>query len=320
MKLIKYFSILFSVLFIASCSGDPEDFFSPVVDIELPPHKSKLVVFANFDADSDSLVVHLTRSRSALDTASARTTIFDTTRFPNGGFFVNQYQVDYTVLKNAKVELFRNEVLWGTFQIDKIGKYTLKKKLPNDGANYRLRAEVAGYDVVEATQKMPASGVLDSVRFVKDAVIVQDPFGNGTYKEDEFTYFIKDPIETGNYYRVERPRFYDRVTNTNSPSTLYIESSDKLSQSEFLSDKSFNGKTYNWRHQGKNYNALQRGSRMEYTLLTTTSELLQFVRSKELNENARDNPFAEPVILYSNIKNGYGIFSLTTSSTWIKKY
>jgi hypothetical protein len=320
MKLIKYFSIVLGFLFIASCTGDPENFFSPIVDIKLPPHKSKLVVFANFDADTDSLVVHLTRTRSALDTTQRGITEFIYYTGSGGKKDSFAQFTEGDTINNARVELYRNETLWGTFKANKFGKYILRQKLLNDGATYRIRAEVAGYDVVEATQKMPTPCILDSVRFVKDGALVQDPFGGGTNKEDEFTYFIKDAIETGNYFKIQPPRFYNSALNTTNPSTIYLESLDQLAQSEFLSDKSFNGKTYGWRNHGKNFNQLRTGSRIEYTILTTSSDLLQFIRSKELNENAKDNPFAEPVILYSNIKNGYGIFTLTTATTWIKKY
>jgi hypothetical protein len=314
MKFIKYFSIVLGFLSIAAC-GDPENFFTPVVDVDLPPHKSKLVVFANFDAGSDSLVLHLTRSRSALDTVSRLLIIDDTVRLPSGGFYVNRTYVEGDTFRNAKIEMFRNEVLWGTFKPNKYGKYILRQKLPNDAATYRLRVEVAGYDAVEATQKMPTAAKLDSVRYTFQGAVVQD--GPDTRKSNEFTYFFTDPIETGNHYYVQAA-YID--TFFKQRSRFYPESLDKLSQSGFLSDKSFNNKAYSWRNYSDYSIFPTKGSIAEYTLLTTTSDLLQFIRSKELNDNARDNPFAEPVILYSNFKNGYGIFTLSSPSIWIKKY
>ena len=316
MKLIKYFSIVLFIAAIASCNIDDENLFAPVVDIKLPPFKSRLVVFANLQAGDDSLVAHITRSRSALDTTNFGKNVYDTIRFPNGGFRVDFIgYIDNDTLRSAKVELFRNEALWGTFQVNRFGKYILRKKLPNDGATYRIRAELAGYDVVEATQKMPTAAKLDSVRYVYQGAIVQD--GLDTRKSNAFTYFFTDPVETGNYYYVKAAQI-----DTFSKQRLYFypESLDKLAQSGFLGDKSFNGKAYAWR----NYNGFplitSKVYTVEYTLSTTTVDLLQFIRSKELSEDAKYNPFAEPVILYSNIKNGYGIFSLSTSSTWIKKY
>jgi Domain of unknown function (DUF4249) len=143
--------------------------------------------------------------------------------------------------------------------------------------------------------------------------------GLDTRKSNEYTYFFTDPTEEGNYYHVQAVHF-DSSSRYNSIIAFYPLSLDKLEQSGFLGDKSFNGKAYNWRNYADYAADLRKGSRVEYTLVTTTADLFQFTRSKELNDNARDNPFAEPVILYSNIKNGYGIFTLTAASTWIKRF
>ncbi len=315
MKLIKYISYIFFLSVFAACG---ENFFTPVVDINLPPHKAKLVVFASFQAESDSLVVYLTRSRSALDTAQPYFIVKDTIKLNNGQVFVNQTYNYGDILTDAKVELFRNEVLWGTFKVNNRGQYILRQKLPTDKETYRIRAEVNGYDVVEATQKMPAMAILDSVRYVKDGAVVQD--GIDTYKSDEFTYFFKDPTDVGNYYAVQAAYYDSRQSNNYYPQIVYQQSLDKLSQSGFLSDKSFNGKAYSWRNHGRNYFETKKGDRIEYRLFNTTSEAFLFIRSKELNENAKDNPFAEPTILYSNIKNGYGLFALSTVSTWVKRF
>jgi hypothetical protein len=319
MKLIKYFSILFCLMALASCRGSLEDIFSPVVDIDLPPHTSKLVVYANLEAGSDSLVVHLTRSRSALDTVNRSTFVRnDTLGIFNGKPFIRAVYLELDSVKNAKVELFRNDLLWGTFKDSTFGTYILRKKLPNDGANYRIRAELSGYAVVEATQKMPIAAKLDSVRFVQNGAVVQE--GLYTRKSNEYTYFFNDPAEIGNYYYIQATHFDTAFRRSNGASMLFLQSLDQAAQSGFLSDKTFSGKSYLWRNYEDNVYAQSKGNRTEFTLVTATADLFQFVRSKELNENARDNPFAEPVILYTNIKNGYGIFTLTAASTWIKRF
>jgi Domain of unknown function (DUF4249) len=319
MKCIKYFSLLFSLVAITSCSGNFEDIFSPIVEIELPPHTSKLVIFANFEADSDSLVVHLTRSRSALDTVSRRVFVRnDTFGIFNGKLFFRPIFLEVDSVKNAKVELFRNDVLWGTFKDSTFGRYILRKKLPNDGATYRIRAELSGFVAVEATQKMPVAAKLDSVRYVPNGAVVQELLSSR--KSNEYTYFFNDPATVGSYYYVQATHFDTAYRRTNGERKFSPQSLDRLAQSNFLSDVSFNGKTYLWRNYDDNVFSLRRGTRTEHTLVTASSELFQFIRSKELNEAASGNPFAEPVILYSNIKNGYGIFSLSASSTWIKRY
>lgn len=315
MKTIQYIAFTSVLFFFMACNSD---FFTPVVDINLPPHKSKLVVFANLRAETDSLVVHLTRTRSALDTAQAYIIVNDTVKFGNGQMYVNRNYIYGDTLKDAKVELYRNDILWGTFKANSKGQYILRKKLIADDAVYKIRAEATGYDVVEASQKMPSISKIDSVRFVKDGAIIQDFLS--TYKEDEFTYFFKDPIEAGNYFAVQAEYKNSQTANNNYPQFIYLQSLDKLAQSGFLNDKSFNGKAYSWRHHGKLYDEPRKGDRIIYTLFTTNVDLFQFIRSKELNEEVRNNPFAEPTVLFSNIKNGYGVFSLSTISTWVKQF
>ena len=122
---------------------------------------------------------------------------------------------------------------------------------------------------------MPTTATLDSVRYVKDGAIIQD--GLDSYKVDEFTYFFNDPSETGNYYGVSA--FY---YSSNASYEIYLQSLDKLAQSGILNDKSFNGKPYKWRLYGRLPNPIPKGSRIEYNLSTSSSDLLQFLRSKEL--------------------------------------
>jgi hypothetical protein len=49
------------------------------------------------------------------------------------------------------------------------------------------------------------------------------------------------------------------------------------------------------------------------TVKTLTDELYQFYKSYQALENAQGNPFAEPVILYSNMSNDVGCFGLSTT-------
>lgn len=50
---------------------------------------------------------------------------------------------------------------------------------------------------------------------------------------------------------------------------------------------------------------------LEYqvVLRTISKEYFQYAASRELQANSYDNPFAQPVIVYGNIKNGLGIFA-----------
>ena len=41
-----------------------------------------------------------------------------------------------------------------------------------------------------------------------------------------------------------------------------------------------------------------------------------FIKSEAASREARDNPFAEPVIVHNNIENGIGIFRARNTTTF----
>jgi hypothetical protein len=55
----------------------------------------------------------------------------------------------------------------------------------------------------------------------------------------------------------------------------------------------------------------QQGRRMKPTveLLSINEDYFRYIKSVNSYDNALDNPFAEPVNVFSNIKNGYGFFT-----------
>ncbi|WP_410963591.1 DUF4249 family protein, partial [Salmonella sp. SAL4455] len=49
-------------------------------------------------------------------------------------------------------------------------------------------------------------------------------------------------------------------------------------------------------------------------VLRITEDYFKFVKSYSVYYNSSDNPFAEPSNVYTNVKNGYGIFALLTEA------
>jgi hypothetical protein len=50
-----------------------------------------------------------------------------------------------------------------------------------------------------------------------------------------------------------------------------------------------------------------------YKITSCSSQYYRYVNSLELYNESDGNPFAEPVQLYNNISNGYGIFAGASS-------
>ena len=55
--------------------------------------------------------------------------------------------------------------------------------------------------------------------------------------------------------------------------------------------------------------AASESTRATVGLLHINKDYFKYLKSLNTYENVQDNPFAEPVNLYSNVKNGYGFFT-----------
>ena len=79
-----------------------------------------------------------------------------------------------------------------------------------------------------------------------------------------------------------------------------------------LTDRAFNGKKYNWLLQG-NYTSIAPGAgdTLVVRLKPLTKERYLYNKSLSLYYGAKDNPFSEPTLLYTNIQKGYGMFTIS---------
>jgi hypothetical protein len=83
-----------------------------------------------------------------------------------------------------------------------------------------------------------------------------------------------------------------------------------------LTDKAFNGKSYKWLLKPQ-FSKIQPqvGDTIEVRLFPITKDRYLYNKSLSLHNNLQDNPFAEPVLLYTNLQKGYGYFTISGSPT-----
>jgi hypothetical protein len=317
MKNIKYLAFLLLPLSILVTSCDPEEYFTPVVEVKLPPNKPRLVVYSEMWEGQDSLTVFVTQNRGALDNKPFPSTK-DTTRYIvkiNGKdsvfTYVNQIQSGDTV-GNPTVELYKNELLIATFKrASRAGFYITKlpSKLRSDGATYRLKVSANGFETVEAIQKMPTLATIDTITY-RPNVRLTDPREPLDYVvRDEFGISFKDPAGEKSYYTAQG--FYQIKTGRDSfYQYMNLYSLDPISNDNFLSDETFDGKPAVWRQHGYNFNNPTVSTRMRFYLISLSEAYYLYKLSLIRFYNAQDNPFAEPVVLYTNVKNGYGLFTM----------
>ena len=54
---------------------------------------------------------------------------------------------------------------------------------------------------------------------------------------------------------------------------------------------------------------------LDFTITTISEEMGNYYKSNNLYYESEYNPFSEPVNVYSNIHNGYGLFSSFSTDT-----
>jgi Domain of unknown function (DUF4249) len=320
MKDLRYIIVAFSLLLLASCTQTQlSNYFTPVVDIAIPDHVTKLVAQAEWTVGSDSLAVMVSKSRGALDT----------TFYNNSGRF--------DTVGNAKVELLKDGKLVATLPYFQDGFHYLRGVHTLDttaGVAYTLRISSPNYPTIETTQITPKKAKIRSFVFNKDGATRSDPLDifNGKPRNklvDEYVITFDDVPNDENYYAA-----YAIVEYVAAGQTQLFElgSLDDIAESNMLKDKTFQNKTFTWRlwsqkfkggrgggpggPGGNNNNVLSTGDKITVYLRSMTADQFLFRRSLDLYKQS-NNFFSEPVILHTNIKNGYGIF--TTQAVSIAK-
>lgn len=331
MKYIKNGIFLLAVAVSLSSCGT--DWFTPVVSVDIPAHEPKLVLYANWQAGSDSLLVFVSQSRGSLD--STPFMVDSLISRPSGR---NNFNIpfQYDTVAGAVVEVYRNDVLFATLPRVGSGFYALYggKKIDSTGnAVFKIRVTAPKFTTAEAAQPVFRLPKITNLTYTKDGAIYTNPNNplSTPQKGDQFAIEYADPTDETNYYDILSAWFdYKDANGVQQSSRTFIPRSiDVLSENEVLSDGSFNGKTYKWLLWGQNRDyfggskggqnggpnsntqSFQSGDRLTMTLRTFNKDWFLFKKSRQLLQSAQKNVFfSEPVLLHTNVKNGYGIFFL----------
>jgi Domain of unknown function (DUF4249) len=304
MKNISILCILLSTL-MSSCTAD---YFNPVVDITPRVLAPKLVVIANMQSDYDTLIVYVSKSRGSLDNSTYN-------------YNPDSVRQRLDTVAGVQVQLFKNGTLFANLNSIGGGNFAVVgKRLPADGATYNLKVSAPGFPSVEATQIMPSIVKLDTAQFIPNGVVDLEGRRNAEYVMN-----FRDPVGT-NYYMGYV--INDQQTSPDTIRTINLVDLGFLVSDNVLIDNTFDGKSYRWsltNGRGGGPGSPNRGGPggprnqiaqgiMSFYLLNISKEMYQYQKSYTLYKDARDNPFAQPVVLYTNINNGFGLFSLQAAS------
>lgn len=272
------------------------------LEIELPPQESKLVLNEVLYSDS-TLKAEVSKSISILE---------------------NEFDLSVT---GATVNLYENEVLMGQMQEapNEPGKY-FSNVIPSTNNYYKITVAKDSYETIEGStffhEASPITQVESSLQ-----PSYNDPFG-GEYNYRRFNVTFSDPAtevnfynisvytkscyidingdSTCSFYRSSIEAVYDPVLNAASNDFTYYDFGIPFD------DSYFNGNNYTlsfdvWAevYDGEEF----AGSDSTYYIVlgTTDEAFYNYNKSISAYNFANGNPFAEPVQVYSNIQNGFGV-------------
>jgi hypothetical protein len=329
---IKIVAAIVALITVVSCSKDSLlNYFNPVVDITIPENAARLVLVGRIVGGTDSIELFITKSRGALDTTLLNSNIISG--------FGDRGNSAFDTVNNAEVKIFKDGVLFAAPQYFANGKYlaTLSQRIPEDRSTYTVQVSAAGLATIEATQQMVSAPtsfdtitVLENVKVAKPLDLNNpfDPLGD-PYNAVQFNLTFKDKAGEQNYYSAFGVAKLPTDPNTRG---LRCDSRDPASENNYLNAKNLDGKVINWtthtrrigrgggRGPGGNNGQIPVGTVVEMTLVSASYDRYLFEQSYATYLNGTKNPFAEPVILHSNVKNGFGVFTTAVERTKVIRF
>ncbi len=273
-----------------------------VIPFEGDVNTAKLVINSVFESDS-TFKVHVSSSRSVIDTSS----------------FENIDDAVVTIKDgNGNVIEVLNHVVNGFYK---------GQVLPEENTTYILEVNHPNYANITASDSLPSPIIINSV----DTSTILDPINGNRLR---ISMNFDDPENNQNYYLLETYSVNEYLIVEDLDTVEY--ELDTTKQFMVLTDEVFQNGGSPWRDQGlfndllfngqnktleieipnENWSGSEDGYDWSYKTLTLrlylhniTISYYYYRTSLELFQNASGNPFAQPVQVYSNIENGFGVFA-----------
>ncbi len=192
---------------------------------------------------------------------------------------------------------------------------------PEPNKTYHVNVDHRIYESVQAQMTMP--GVVPIVDVVWDSSQVNpnDPY---YFTNVPFTVTFQDPPGIKNYYAVQvvstvaYEYWFDENTVQRDTVTLIrqvnIQDDPAIATEDdyklYFPDRSFDGRTYTGHFTNQFYiSENEKLLEVKVLLLSMSEENFNYQETKRQQDEVMGDPFAQPVQVYSNMSNGFGIFA-----------
>lgn len=278
---MKILAPFFFLLILNSC-----ELTIPVV---LPEQEPKLVVNSLFYID-EVFEIEVTSSKPMIDNT-------------NSG---------YLPISNAIVKLFEDGAEIEQLPYDILTERYLSNLKPIEGKSYKVEVSHADYPMVNAEDYVPLAVSLSDFIFEKN---IRQKDGEW---ESDFSFIVNDH-EVQNYYSIEiylmdtinmdiNPICFSTLDASINAGESFFGNENEFCNRVYFDDKLFNNTNHKMVFSIKQF-YLDWGHQLYIVFRSLSKANYLYNISKELQSYTQDNPFAEPVLVFNNIKEGLGIFA-----------
>ena len=286
-----------------------------VIEPDLPEHPPRLVLHAFFTSDG-AWTAHVGRSFGILEPQSVP---------------------GRRAVADAEVELLAGDRVAGELEFNDAAQvYVFGDSALQAGETYSLQVSAPGFAPIRATDTVPKP-VQTSILSYRTS---SRP-GSETTRDYSIKLEIQDPPGEANYYQISMYRIYtgrgasrsEVYLSTKDPSILADNSVDGSPFEEgnfegsapYFRDTLFEGRAHEIELSTDFDSEIQLAgdfdsepdlSGMYLQVLHISEAYYEYLKSARLHDFTRDNPFAEPLNVYGNVENGYGIFAGYSSRTF----
>lgn len=224
--------------------------------------------------------------------------------------FKSRYILDdanFERITDIQFLLFKNDVIIDTLQYSSISESYLSNIYPELGSTYSFQVNYNGL-ISSANTQIPYS-----IPFT-----IKDTSSFKTEHNELFKIKIQfnDPLSTANYYLINVFANNDPNQQGNSENSIFIQSNDPSYQNQYqggiiFDDKLFNGKLQTMEFLTQKYDFWGNSGDsidLKIELKSLSYEAYMYLLTTQKQMEQGDAMFSEPVMIYNNIKEGYGIF------------
>jgi hypothetical protein len=256
-----------------------------IVDIDVPFEKKQLVVNCDFNPE-EVWSAYISLNKNILDT------------------------LEHSRVTNAFVVVYENDQPIDTMAHVENGKYESDFGKPFAGKEYSIRVQAEDYGIASAQSHIPNVTQIENV-----TVIEPDP-GSTDYKT-KITVAFTDNVNEENFYQLKVFTHHEYlgedfqiVYNSQSVGLSVDDPSENVEVEDWragvlLKDVLFNGK----KREVSMITHYPSGGNFLVELRTLSKDLYDYQITRSLQEISNGDPLSQPINVYSNINNGFGIFA-----------